>query len=58
MQMGTCGASCGTHRSDDDSLVDHPNTIINSQVTNGVAVRMSIFYLLAGGSPLEEMNEE
>ncbi len=40
----------------DDSVADGPNTIINEQVTNGVAVRMAIFYLLAGGSPLEEMN--
>ena len=41
----------------DDSVVDSPNAIINEQVTNGVAVRMAIFYLLAGGAPLEEMNE-
>ncbi len=42
----------------DDSIVNLPNTIINEQVTNGVAVRMSIFYLLVGGAPLEEMSEE
>ena len=28
---------------------DGPNSIILEQVTNGVAVRMSVFYLLAGG---------
>jgi aspartate carbamoyltransferase catalytic subunit len=39
----------------DHSVADGPNSIINEQVTNGVAVRMSIFYLLAGGAPLEEM---
>ncbi len=42
----------------DDAVVEHPNTIINEQVTNGVAVRMAIFYLLAGGAPLDEMSEE
>jgi len=42
----------------DNAIVDLPNTIINEQVTNGVAVRMSIFYLLAGGAPLENLPEE
>lgn len=42
----------------DDAVMSGPRTIINEQVTNGVAVRMAIFYLLAGGAPLEEMNEE
>ncbi len=42
----------------DNSIVESPRTIINEQVTNGVAVRMAIFYLLAGGAPLEEMNDE
>ena len=41
----------------DNSVADCPNSIINEQVTNGVAVRMSIFYLLAGGAPLEEISE-
>jgi aspartate carbamoyltransferase catalytic subunit len=36
-----------------DSVADSPSAIINEQVTNGVAVRMAIFYLLAGGAPLE-----
>ena len=34
----------------DSSVVDSPNMIMNQQVTNGVAVRMAIFYLLAGGN--------
>jgi aspartate carbamoyltransferase catalytic subunit len=42
----------------DDSVVSSRNSIINEQVTNGVAVRMAIFYLLAGGAPLEEMTED
>jgi len=42
----------------DDAVMESPRTIINEQVTNGVAVRMAIFYLLAGGAPLEEMSEE
>ncbi|MBP7735010.1 MAG: aspartate carbamoyltransferase catalytic subunit [Spirochaetes bacterium] len=42
----------------DDAVMSSPKTIINEQVTNGVAVRMAIFYLLAGGAPLEEMSEE
>ena len=41
----------------DNSVADSPNAIINEQVTNGVAVRMAIFYLLAGGAPLEEIRE-
>jgi len=40
----------------DHQVADSSNSIINEQVTNGVAVRMSIFYLLAGGTPLEEMD--
>lgn len=42
----------------DDAVMNSPKAIINEQVTNGVAVRMALFYLLAGGAPLEEMNEE
>jgi aspartate carbamoyltransferase catalytic subunit len=38
----------------DDSVADSPNSIINEQVTNGVAVRMAIFYLLAGGTPFSD----
>ncbi len=42
----------------DDAVMNSPKAIINEQVTNGVAVRMALFYLLAGGAPFEEMNEE
>jgi len=42
----------------DDVVADCPNSIINRQVTNGVAVRMAIFYLLAGGNPLSEDETE
>ncbi len=38
----------------DDAVADHPNSIINEQVTNGVAVRMAVFYLLAGGAPFQD----
>ena len=35
-----------------DSLVaDGPHSVILDQVTNGVAVRMAVLYLLAGGNP-------
>jgi len=39
-------------------VAESPNFIMNEQVTNGVAVRMAIFYLLAGGAELEEMDDE
>ncbi len=42
----------------ENSVAEIPNAIINEQVTNGVAVRMAIFYLLAGGASLEEVGEE
>ncbi len=38
----------------DDSVADNENSIINEQVTNGVAVRMAVFYLLAGGTALKD----
>lgn len=41
-----------------DAAADSPNAIINEQVTNGVAVRMAIFYLLAGGAPLEGIGKD
>ena len=41
-----------------DMVADSPNSIINEQVTNGVAIRMSIFYLLAGGSQLKEIEDD
>jgi aspartate carbamoyltransferase catalytic subunit len=33
-----------------EEVADGPYSIILEQVTNGVAVRMALFYLLAGGS--------
>lgn len=35
----------------DSDVADGPNSVILPQVTNGVAVRMAVLYLLAGGSP-------
>ncbi len=35
-------------------VVDHERAVILNQVTNGVAVRMAVLYLLAGVSPVEE----
>ena len=35
-----------------DDVADGPNSVILDQVTNGVAVRMAVMYLLMGG--LEE----
>ena len=34
-------------------VVDHERAVILDQVTNGVAVRMAVLYLLSGGSSLE-----
>ena len=35
----------------DSDVADGPNSVILRQVTNGVAVRMAVLYLLAGGEP-------
>ncbi|TVP56182.1 MAG: aspartate carbamoyltransferase catalytic subunit [Gemmatimonadales bacterium] len=35
----------------DSDVADGPQSVILKQVTNGVAVRMAVLYLLAGGSP-------
>jgi len=35
----------------DSAVADGPHSVILSQVTNGVAVRMAVLYLLAGGAP-------
>ncbi|MCL7927382.1 MAG: aspartate carbamoyltransferase catalytic subunit [marine benthic group bacterium] len=35
----------------DSTVADGPQSVILSQVTNGVAVRMAVLYLLAGGAP-------
>jgi aspartate carbamoyltransferase catalytic subunit len=42
----------------DDAVANSPNAIINEQVTNGVAIRMSIFYLLSGAAPLEGIDDK
>ncbi|MGL4368597.1 MAG: aspartate carbamoyltransferase catalytic subunit, partial [Spirochaetota bacterium] len=42
----------------DDYVADSPNAIINEQVTNGIAVRMAVFYLLMGGKPLDSIENE
>ncbi|GAV23744.1 aspartate carbamoyltransferase catalytic subunit [Carboxydothermus pertinax] len=34
----------------DDYVAESPQAMVNEQVTNGVAVRMAVLYLLAGGS--------
>ncbi len=38
----------------DSALADGPNSVILDQVANGVAIRMAVLYLLAGGSSEEE----
>jgi aspartate carbamoyltransferase catalytic subunit len=40
------------------AAADSKFAIINEQVTNGIAVRMAIFYLLAGGVPLDSEKGE
>ncbi len=35
----------------DSDVADGPQAAILEQVTNGVAVRMAVLYLLAGGAP-------
>jgi aspartate carbamoyltransferase catalytic subunit len=35
----------------DSDVADGPHSVILDQVTNGVAVRMAVLYLLAGGIP-------
>jgi aspartate carbamoyltransferase catalytic subunit len=35
----------------DSRVADGPHSVILNQVTNGVAVRMAVLYLLAGGNP-------
>ncbi|MDP9298772.1 MAG: hypothetical protein M3O98_08935, partial [Actinomycetota bacterium] len=34
----------------DSDVADLPQSVIEDQVTNGIAVRMSLLYLLLGGS--------
>ena len=35
----------------DSELADSDQSVILEQVTNGIAVRMAVLYLCAGGSP-------
>jgi aspartate carbamoyltransferase catalytic subunit len=35
----------------DSNVADGPHSVILNQVTNGVAIRMAVLYLLAGGRP-------
>ncbi len=37
----------------DSDVADGPHSVILGQVTNGVAIRMAVLYLLAGGAPEE-----
>ena len=37
----------------DSDVADLPNSVIEEQVTNGIAIRMSLLYLLLGGSAAE-----
>ena len=42
----------------DSDVADGETSVILEQVTNGIAVRMSVLYLLAGGRGEEEMSDE
>ena len=35
----------------DSDVADGPASVILEQVTNGVAIRMAVLYLLSGGAP-------
>ena len=39
----------------DSRVADGPHSVILRQVTNGIAVRMAVLYLLAGGSPASDL---
>jgi aspartate carbamoyltransferase catalytic subunit len=34
----------------DSDVADLPNSVIEEQVTNGIAIRMALLYLLLGGT--------
>ena len=38
------------------TIIDADNSVINKQVTNGVAVRMALLYLLTGRKNFENIN--
>ncbi|MBK8229973.1 MAG: aspartate carbamoyltransferase catalytic subunit [Candidatus Eisenbacteria bacterium] len=42
----------------DPAVADGPNSVILDQVTNGVAVRMAVLFLVWGGAPASEMGSE
>jgi aspartate carbamoyltransferase catalytic subunit len=41
----------------DSDVADLPQAVIEEQVTNGIAVRMSLLYLMLGAAGTEEVNE-
>jgi aspartate carbamoyltransferase catalytic subunit len=36
----------------DSDVADGPHSVILDQVTNGVAIRMAVLYLLSGNTPM------
>jgi aspartate carbamoyltransferase catalytic subunit len=42
----------------DSDVADLPQSVIEEQVTNGIAVRMSLLYLLLGGTGVEETSAD
>jgi aspartate carbamoyltransferase catalytic subunit len=38
----------------DSDVADQPGSVIEEQVTNGIAIRMALLYLLLGGSGVPE----
>ena len=42
----------------DSSVADGPHSVILSQVTNGIAVRMAVLYLVAGAAKSEAVDDE
>ena len=42
----------------DSAVADGPQSCVLEQVTNGVAVRMALLYLLTGGEPSPEAKKE
>src|SRR5262245_27147080 len=40
----------------DSDVADLPRAVIEEQVTNGIAIRMSLLYLLLGGSGVEDVS--
>ena len=41
----------------DSDVADLPQSVIEGQVTNGIAVRMALLYLLLGGRAAEQQEE-